>query len=517
MKKILLFLLLCIVGYYAEAQESELSFTQGENHNIQGKWNGGMAVGDFNEDDFLDVITIGVSYETLGIDPDTGEHIFLQTIRSHLHINNGNKTFTESTPFEHLAGGNPIVSDFNNDGHEDVFISGYKDNNDYNNPENYVSFLYSGNGDGSFSEQEIIFPWESVFLRGYGCDLNNDGNMDIVFERVGGYGIITEVRVVHGNGDGTFTEVSTGLPNFTTDGYATHDVKFADIDGNGYMDILYGGNGNSFLFLNQGNFTFEEIEEPIRVPGGATIPIPLTYFVSYGFGNINGDDLPDLVIRGINLPSHEELLTYFLINNGDNTFTRSQYFSYQLIGVFLHDFDNDNRSEIFSDGSNLEDYWEQYDPNVPSDFWSSLYTMTEDGIFDEHTYIKLYPELMDDNENNCVAYDFDNDGDDDLLYIGRYGAFDGARAGLYWNNEIQMATEESDYKEFMIYPNPTNGIINFPEIIKEISVYDLSGKIVKMRKFPAKKLDISSLPKGNYIIKGTTVTGKIFTKKILKD
>src|SRR5690606_38709204 len=88
----------------------ELSFEQGVDHNIQGKFNGGVATGDFNEDGFLDVVTMGATHYVMTPEP------FTEVIQTHLHINNGNRGFTATTPFEHLAGGQPIVADFNNDG-----------------------------------------------------------------------------------------------------------------------------------------------------------------------------------------------------------------------------------------------------------------------------------------------------------------------------------------------------------------------------------------------------------------
>ncbi len=88
-----------------------------------------------------------------------------------------------------------------------------------------------------------------------------------------------------------------------------------------------------------------------------------------------------------------------------------------------------------------------------------------------------------------------------------------------WTNfseNCMMSNTEIELTQFQLYPNPAHGIINFPEPVWEISIYDLSGRLIKSQPKLTDKLDISFLPAGNYIIKGTTKTGNKFSEKIIK-
>jgi len=65
--------------------------------------------------------------------------------------------------------------------------------------------------------------------------------------------------------------------------------------------------------------------------------------------------------------------------------------------------------------------------------------------------------------------------------------------------------EPNYFKDLIIYPNPTNGniyITTFQEQHYEISVHDMLGKkVFQQANFQDGNLDLSFLPKGNYMIK----------------
>jgi hypothetical protein len=75
------------------------------------------------------------------------------------------------------------------------------------------------------------------------------------------------------------------------------------------------------------------------------------------------------------------------------------------------------------------------------------------------------------------------------------------------------------FKDLMIYPNPTNGniiITTFQEKPYEILVYDMFGKkVFQQNNFQDGNLDLSFLPKGNYMIRVSNDKHSI-AKKILK-
>ncbi len=96
---------------------------------------------------------------------------------SHLYKNNGNNSFTDVTKEANLLSfGLSIgvsVSDLNNDGYKDIYVS-----NDFSSPD----FIYFNNGDGTFTEKSKEVTQQTSFY-GMGTDIadfNNDGLFDIV-------------------------------------------------------------------------------------------------------------------------------------------------------------------------------------------------------------------------------------------------------------------------------------------------------------------------------------------------
>jgi len=109
---------------------------------------------------------------------------------------------------------------------------------------------------------------------------------------------------------------------------------------------------------------------------------------------------------------------------------------------------------------------------------------------------------------NDLNFEFDNDG-----------------SGFIVDNIIvkdmdYLAVSDITKNEVNVFPNPTSDFINIKsnEIIKSIKLYDIKGSLIKSENSSDKtlKLDVSSLPKGNYIISTETESG-IETKKIIKE
>ena len=68
----------------------------------------------------------------------------------------------------------------------------------------------------------------------------------------------------------------------------------------------------------------------------------------------------------------------------------------------------------------------------------------------------------------------------------------------------------------MIYPNPSNGIINIKMIgFQEATIYHLSGK--KELYSQESKIYISGLSEGIYLIILKNQSGELFTTKIIKE
>ncbi|MDH1883287.1 T9SS type A sorting domain-containing protein [Empedobacter falsenii] len=70
-----------------------------------------------------------------------------------------------------------------------------------------------------------------------------------------------------------------------------------------------------------------------------------------------------------------------------------------------------------------------------------------------------------------------------------------------------------------IYPNPTSDVVNVKTLesinVKSIQIVDLTGRVVSTN-MDKKSINISSLPKGTYLVKVQDTSGKTFTQKIIK-
>src|SRR5438046_6696361 len=121
-------------------------------------------------------------------------------------------------------------------------------------------------------------------------------------------------------------------------------VATGDINNDGLPDIYFTANskGHNKLYLNKGNFQFEDITDKAGVAGTADWCTGVT------MADINGDGFLDIYVSAVSkkygLTGHNELY----INNGNNTFTeKSKEYGLDFSGFttqvafFAYDHDGD--------------------------------------------------------------------------------------------------------------------------------------------------------------------------------
>ena len=81
-----------------------------------------------------------------------------------------------------------------------------------------------------------------------------------------------------------------------------------------------------------------------------------------------------------------------------------------------------------------------------------------------------------------------------------------------------LATGESKLSIITLYPNPTSDYLNIKtdHNISKVDLFDMTGKLVLSSKLQEHKVDVSTLIKGNYIIKIYTQSG-VVTSKFIKN
>lgn len=106
---------------------------------------------------------------------------------------------------------------------------------------------------------------------------------------------------------------------------------------------------------------------------------------------------------------------------------------------------------------------------------------------------------------------------------GALAAFASAKWVMSVTGENNLGvTEIINSRDLQIYPNPVKDVLNFKLSnnlkVDTIEIYDLTGKQVNVKnsKFVS-SVNVSNLPKGNYILKVRADDGKVHIQKIIKD
>ncbi len=236
------------------------------------------------------------------------------------------------TTFQQSLPGPTAAGDFNEDGILDVVVtSGGED----------IHIMLGnddgqGNGDGSFTQNDIRYPGEVPGPVKVG-DVDNDGHLDIAWsDSANG-----RLTVVLGSGDGTF-----GPANRYQVFAGMRTVGLGDLNGDGYLDLL-GGNccGSSVAYLlNSGDAApgmfglVQSLGEPHLAGNPARGQIEVV--------DLNGDGELDVLIgnQGPNI-------SVMLANAGDDGFTRSQLVDNKgssVNGLAVGDFNGDNIPDLVS-------------------------------------------------------------------------------------------------------------------------------------------------------------------------
>lgn len=245
------------------------------------KWYAGlMAVADFNLDGYPDILTFcGNPRE------DQGEPVLFTN-------NGGNGSFTRNYGIGLLPqrGGTLAVGDFNRDGAPDLAVSGWND--DFGND---CIRLYQNNGDGTFTEvasedfNNALAGTEKGQIAF--ADVDGDGWLDLFVSGESCPQSWAKLACVYKNNNGTsFSKMDTSFPGVKASG-----ADWCDLNGDGNIDLVYAGEGDngcvSVVAINEGNGSFTVKNELLNGHrGGATVQV----------ADFNNNYVPDVMLMGYN-------------------------------------------------------------------------------------------------------------------------------------------------------------------------------------------------------------------------
>ena len=395
---------------------------------------GGVALFDYDNDGRLDIFfTNGAKIEDPMPDgklPDKSDRKFW----NRLYHQNADGTFTDVTEKAGLTGmpqsyyGMGVaIGDYDNDGFEDIYVTGYGGNT-----------LYHNNGNGTFTD---VTKTAGVGVGGWSAsagffDYDNDGKLDIFVTRYLDWSFKTNRYcgeqkpgyraychpdnyegatniLYHNNGDGTFTDVSAkaGIANPNGKGLG---VSFADYDGDGFTDIFVANDSvQCFLYHNNGNGTFSEV----GLLAGVGYNEDGKAFAGMGadFSDFDNDGRPDIVATDL---SNERYMLFR--NNGDGTFRDvtnasglgGATLAFSGWSTHLFDFDNDGWKDLFVAQGHVMDTIQLTSPNLKY-MQPPLLLRNESGHFKR---VILGPAFETEWAGRGAAFgDLDNDGDVDIV------------------------------------------------------------------------------------------------------
>lgn len=275
-------------------------------------------------------------------------------------------TFEDITEASGLAGAGygmgVAVGDYDNDGREDLYVTGFPHNQ-----------LFHNDGNCHFTD---VTEQAGVGASGWSAsaafvDVDNDGLLDLVVtryldwsfdnnpycgEHLPGHRAYCTPDMFHGvspllfhnEGGGRFTDVSekAGFAKLQGKGLG---VAFADFDRDGYQDLAIANDSvPEFLLHNRRNGNFEEL----ALTAGTAVDDDARPYAGMGidFADYDNDGTPDIVVTDL---SGQKYALYR--NLGNNTFSYTTGSSnlgvitrdYAGWGVKFFDYDNDGWKDLF--------------------------------------------------------------------------------------------------------------------------------------------------------------------------
>ena len=394
-------------------------------------------------------------------------------------------SFPEAQTFTNLHNGFPSLegaatawSDYDGDEDLDLVIVGFS------SVVAEVGSIYRNDGDGQFTlVKSLDFPVSNGAVN-WG-DYDHDGDPDLLVNGQGGLGSPLTVTTIYNNGgNDVFVPVASGLPGIM--GIA----RWMDYDGDGWLDVIMGGIGNSFLedsirlFHNDTTGMFTEIL--IGLPGYFPSDISVVDF------DVDGD--LDFLVTGGTLSVSTFPVTRLFSNEGDGQFTQA---SFPFIDLSTGtskwaDYDYDGDPDLLYNGidstslsitllyrNDSTELFTLMDTNLQgSGEPGSVDWADVDGDGDLDILLGGPTALLRNDGNNfytditpvdfdqgvpCSFADFDQDGDQDVLIISSSG---GLIASTIHRNELitdlHFSVPGDQWISIQLSPNPVSDEIFIP-------------------------------------------------------
>ncbi|MGZ4779144.1 MAG: FG-GAP-like repeat-containing protein, partial [Thermoanaerobaculia bacterium] len=143
------------------------------------------------------------------------------------------------------------------------------------------------NNAGTFTAIHANLPWLAPVVAAWG-DYDGDGKPDFILSGIDFHTGLPVTKLYHNDGGGSFTEVTTTLPQV-----ANGAVAWTDYNNDGKLDLLLGGTDKNNknivdVYKNTGGGNFEAINSGL----------PQLMQMKVAWGDFNSDGYPDIIVQG---------------------------------------------------------------------------------------------------------------------------------------------------------------------------------------------------------------------------
>jgi enediyne biosynthesis protein E4 len=389
----------------------------------------GLAFYDYDNDGWLDLFLVN-GWRLEGFPAGKEPHC-------HLFKNNRDGTFTDVTAgsgLEHKTGWGQAccVGDYDNDGHDDLFVTYYGQ-----------TVLYRNHGDGTFTdvtEQAGLIQPGPKKRWNTGCtfvDYDRDGHLDLFVANYVDMELETAPRpqdgpctykgmlvacgppglaggrniLYHNNGDGTFTDVSEKSGMWTAVGTYGLSVAASDLDNDGWPDIYVANDSApATLYLNQRDGTFRDV----AIEAGAALSAEAKPQAGMGvsIGDYNRDGNLDVVKTNFAGDTDSLYTNLGDANFEDRTYPSGLGVNTRLLGwgVGFFDMDNDGWLDILMSNGHVYPEVDKSNADLKYAEHKYLYRNLRNGRFEEVTN-QGGPGILENAPARGTAFgDYDNDG-----------------------------------------------------------------------------------------------------------
>ena len=303
--------------------------------------------------------------------------------------------------------------------------------------------------------RDSVQTWSSAWN-----DYDNDGFMDAL---VGASSTTDGThKLMYNNGDGTFSDITSGSGWDAHGQYSIEHVSY-DFDNDGFTDVL--GGGGEIMF-NNGDLTFS----------------PIDYSINNGpIGDLNNDGFLDVRVGS----------TVYYNDGNDNNWLKVN-----LQGV------QSNQNGI---GARVEIYGS----------WGKQIRDIRSGVgFRYMNSLNAHFGIGEATEIDSIMVKWPS-GTEDVIYQP-----DTNSTILVVEGEHTLEIANNDLKALRIYPNPVKETLNIEGYLlnqaSELYITDMQGKRVLTINEEVINVNVSSLPKGPYILNIKNDLGKHWKRRFIK-